>query len=555
MRILVADDELTGRLLLERALRRDGHEVLSAVNGREAVDIFEREWPDLVLMDAQMPVLSGYSAARVIKSMAGEQFVPIVFVTGNESEEDLVHCVECGGDDFITKPFSLVILRAKMAALERVRVLQASLRERNAELGQHRRNLIREQKVAQRLFEKIVHTGDLDAGNMTYLISSMAIFNGDLILAARRPEGGQHILLGDFTGHGLPAAMGAIPVARAFYAMTRRGFSLARILAEINDQLVDLLPTEVFLAAVVMELDDATGRLSIWNGGIPDVLVRGADGLRGVVSSSHLPLGLVGSAALRLDMEFLSLEPGDRLYAFTDGVIETQNAAGEQFGEKRIAEYVGSVEDPDEIVKGIELALVEFRGGRGQSDDVTLLEVQYIPGFTQAEESVRSGERPPLTWSAGFEVAADALRSIDPLPHLVTLISDVQGLAPARQQLQTVFAELYANALDHGVLGLDSAIKSSPEGFARYYSERERRLSSLSEGYVRFHLEHHPRPGGGRLEIEVEDSGPGFDHAHLTPQADNRGLFGRGIPLLRSLCAEVQHLGAGNRVRVAYDWS
>ena len=556
MKALVAEDELAGRVLLERILRGEGCAVVGAANGREAIEVFERDEVDLVVMDAQMPVMNGYDAARRIKELAGARFVPIIFVTGNDNDEELVRCLESGGDDFIAKPFSPSVLRARLRALQRQRSLHAALRQHNEELAEHRRNLIHEQQVAQSLFEKIVRSSDLDAGNIRYLISSMSIFNGDLVLAERRPEGGQHVLVGDFTGHGLAAAIGAIPVARIFHAMTSRGFPLVRILSEINQRLGEVLPTGVFFAAVALEIDHQTGRLSVWNGGIPDVLIRGRDGIRRTVGSRHLPLGIVHDASLGLELELIELEPGDRIFVYTDGLIETQSPSGERFGEERIRGYVGAPGDPRAIMPEIGGALRAFHGARRQSDDITLLEIEYVPGFAARSGEVRGPAVAPLTWSAELSLSADALRRVDPLAYLVALISDLQGLPDQRQRLQAVLGELYTNALDHGVLGLDSSLKSSPEGFAEYYARRTQKLASLTEGRVRLRLDHAPqRGGGGVLSIEIEDSGAGFDHARERPSMElNEGLCGRGIPLLRRLCAELEFLGNGNRARAVYEW-
>ena len=75
-----------------------------------------------------------------------------------------------------------------------------------------------------------------------------SIFNGDLLLATRTPSGSMYVMLGDFTGHGLPAAIGAIPVAEVFYGMANKGFSIAAIVAETNRKLRAILPTEVFFS-------------------------------------------------------------------------------------------------------------------------------------------------------------------------------------------------------------------------------------------------------------------------------------------------------------------
>lgn len=79
--ILIADDNATDLLLLSTIVRRQGHQVLTATNGEEAVELFARERPQLVLMDALMPVMDGYGAARWIKQLAGEELVPIIFLT------------------------------------------------------------------------------------------------------------------------------------------------------------------------------------------------------------------------------------------------------------------------------------------------------------------------------------------------------------------------------------------------------------------------------------------------------------------------------------------
>ena len=75
-------------------------------------------------------------------------------------------------------------------------------------IAKHNEHLLTEQRVAKAVFDKVAHSGCLSAPNIRYLQSPFALFNGDLLLAAFKPSGGMHVLLGDFTGHGLPAAIG-----------------------------------------------------------------------------------------------------------------------------------------------------------------------------------------------------------------------------------------------------------------------------------------------------------------------------------------------------------
>lgn len=119
--LLIAEDSAADRLLLSTIVRRQGHQVLTAANGAEAVDLFRRQQPDLVLMDAMMPVMDGFEAARQIKALAGETLVPIIFLTSLTESEALARCLEAGGDDFLAKPYNQVILAAKIKAMDRLR--------------------------------------------------------------------------------------------------------------------------------------------------------------------------------------------------------------------------------------------------------------------------------------------------------------------------------------------------------------------------------------------------------------------------------------------------
>lgn len=99
-----------------------------------------------------------------------------------------------------------------------------------------------------------------------------------------------------------------------------------------------------------------------------------------------------------------------------------------------------------------------------------------------------SGVSSPLDWSVSFEFRAETLKHFNPLPHVLQLLLEVHDLRARGGALYTVLAELYSNALEHGVIGLDSTMKSDAAGFARYYQERVSRLQALRDGYVRLHL-------------------------------------------------------------------
>ncbi len=114
--ILVVEDEPTLRETLAEALDREGFRAVTAADGREALDRFRAEAPDLVLLDLMLPELSGIEVCRIIRS---ESSVPIVMLTAKDGEVDKIVGLELGADDYVTKPFSLRELTARIRALFR----------------------------------------------------------------------------------------------------------------------------------------------------------------------------------------------------------------------------------------------------------------------------------------------------------------------------------------------------------------------------------------------------------------------------------------------------
>jgi two-component sensor histidine kinase len=131
----------------------------------------------------------------------------------------------------------------------------------------------------------------------------------------------------------------------------------------------------------------------------------------------------------------------------------------------------------------------------------------------------------------------------------------VPGLRPYSGQVYTIMAELFSNALEHGVLGLDSNIKETAAGFIEYYEDRTRHLERLDSGFVRFKFTHRSSTEGGVLIVRLEDSGSGFDHDDkLTLGLQRSRYSGRGLPLVQSLTDSIEYLGVGNAVEVTYVW-
>lgn len=555
--ILIAEDSAADRMLLSSIVRRQGHQVLTAANGAEAVEVFRLQCPQLVLMDAMMPVMDGFEAARQIKALAGEALVPIIFLTSLSESEALARCLEVGGDDFLAKPYNQVILSAKIKAMDRLRRLQATVLQQRDQIARHHEYLLNEQRVAKAVFDKVAHSGCLNAPNIRYLQSPYALFNGDLLLAAFTPAGDMHVLLGDFTGHGLPAAVGAMPLAEVFYGMTAKGYGLAETLREMNAKLKRILPVDMFCCATLLCLSVQRRSVEVWNGGMPDGYLHSmATGERTPLTARHLPLGVLNSQAFDDRTEVFPMALGDRVFLLSDGVIDTCDANEQLFGVQRLQEVFALNRQPDALFEEIERALRDF-GGEAR-DDVSMVEISLLEPARLNPPAVvysDSGQSCPLDWSVSFEFRAATLKRFNPLPYLLQLLQEVHGLRAQSGALYSVLAELYSNALEHGVLGLDSGLKRDASGFTRYYQQRNVRLDELQDGFVRVHLQVTPEGEGGCLAICVEDSGKGFDVERVLERPlDPVRLSGRGVSLIRQLGRNASWSDDGRSARVEFYW-
>ncbi len=557
--VLIVDDDKTNRLILSTLIKKLGYTVISAINGEEAVEMYANNHPDIILMDVMMPVMNGYDAAVEIKRICCEVFVPIIFLTAITDENALAKCIEYGGDDFIIKPYNSIIIKAKIDAMVRVRELYNHIADSKSALQEHHSRLQLEHEIAETIFTNITNPKNLEIENIKYLLKPMSITSGDILLCSRTPSGGMHVMLGDFTGHGLSAAIGAIPVSDTFYSLSSKGYSIGDIAFNINKRLKETLPSGFFCAACLIEADEAFRTVAVWNGGNPDIIITTNDGPPIKIPSSHLPLGVLNSDNLDRSVEFIELGPNDKIYMVSDGIIEAQNSQGNMYTQQKLDNVILEAQKSSNPFSTIENSINEFCINAEQFDDITLIEITAKPldiyDNTQTENNNQA--LAVVNWGLSIKLGAGALQQTNPCPLITQSIMEIQGLSEHRERIYTILSELYSNSLEHGILKLDSSIKENPQGFIQYYNARELALSNLQDSSIEILVEHHPLPSnsGGNIIIIIEDTGTGFDisssHSSLI---DNKNSHGRGINLVKSLCTFLSYTNGGTRVEAHYQW-
>ncbi|NOX08170.1 MAG: fused response regulator/phosphatase [Gammaproteobacteria bacterium] len=378
-RVLVADDDKIFCMMTAEVLTRSGYSVITASNGKEAVYRYQQDTPDVILMDIDMPVVDGLQAAEMIKSLAGDLFIPILFLTGTDEDRVLARCFAAGGDGFMVKPCSNLALKSKIDQLLREKEYRRSTQSRIDELHSMVNILQIEQEVAERFFQHISNSRKLDMPvNIQHYSSPKGLVSGDIALCSDAPSGKQYVLVGDFTGHGLQAAMGAFFVSELFYSMVEDDVPLKDIVSTINRRLREATPGDFYLAATVLEINHETREIRSWAGACPPALVFSSErGVLAKIESDHMPLGILndeGFDALTRDQVL----PSDAsIFLYTDGLVEASNVDGDMFGADRIEAILKDSKNSDELFDNILNQVNYFSGGCMQSDDTTFVEVKF----------------------------------------------------------------------------------------------------------------------------------------------------------------------------------
>jgi sigma-B regulation protein RsbU (phosphoserine phosphatase) len=373
-RVLIVDDVKTNIDILVQALR-DEYKLSVALDGATALRSIEKSPPDLVLLDIVMPGIDGYEVCRQLRAQEATRELPVMFLSSLEDVTDKTRGFEAGGNDYLTKPFEILEVKARVRSLLKAKAYADAVREAMA------RDLRIAREIQMGILPADMAAATKGSGlDVDALIEPAREVGGDLYEVLRAAEDRVVVALGDVSGKGIPAALFMAVAVTVLRTLARQIADPAEILMRLNDELAEQNPRGMFVTLQCLVFDLAKRTVSCAGAGHHQLaIVSAGRPPRLAGASTGRPAGLMPFNPI--ERETLPIEPGDTFVLFSDGVSEAMNPVDDFYGEERLLATLATSAgaSPADIVKHVLADVRTFAAGAKQSDDITVLAARYSP--------------------------------------------------------------------------------------------------------------------------------------------------------------------------------
>jgi sigma-B regulation protein RsbU (phosphoserine phosphatase) len=369
--ILIVDDTPANLRLLSGMLAEQGYKVRSVINGQMALMATGAAPPDLILLDINMPEMNGYEVCERLKADEGTRDIPIIFISALDATEDKIKAFTVGGLDYITKPFQLEEVLARVETHLALRKLQKRLQDANRRFEQE---LALAGEVQASFLPKEIP--DMPGWQLAVALKPARETSGDFYDINPLPNGELGILIADVVGKGVGAALYMALSWTLIRTYAAEYPTQPELVCEaVNRRILGDTQADMFVTAFYGVLNPATGTLIYCNAGQnPPYLFDAKEGDDPQqLSATGRPLGMFEDDTWGKGVTLFAL--GDVLVLYTDGVVEAQNTGEAIFGEDRLRRCVQA--NLGRSAQGVRDAIIadvyEFTGDAHQYDDITLL--------------------------------------------------------------------------------------------------------------------------------------------------------------------------------------
>ena len=376
--ILVVDDTPANLQVLAGMLKDRGYRVRPVPSGKLALLAAGRDPPDLVLLDINMPDMNGYEVCEQLKADERLKGIPVIFISALTEPLDKVKAFAIGGVDYLTKPFQMEELHARVETHLKLRRLQIELEQYSRHLELARERIQLDLKFARGVQHSLLPQRMPEIPGyefFTYYESAFEI-GGDYYDFI--PLSGQRlaVLLGDVAGKGVMAALLMAKLsADARFCMQTEADPAAAI-TKLNSLMNRSGIADQYATLVLAVLDPASHSVTLVNAGHPSPLIyRRATRTVGdatTIEMADLPLGVHDGVEYASFQVFL--KPGDSILAFTDGVTDAMDVHDRQLETEGVfAAVQGGTYSPRALGERVVKVVKEFAAGRSQHDDIAVV--------------------------------------------------------------------------------------------------------------------------------------------------------------------------------------
>jgi phosphoserine phosphatase RsbU/P len=408
--ILVVDDTPANLQVLAGMLKDRGYKVRPVPSGKLALLAARRDPPDVILLDINMPEMNGYEVCEHLKADERLKGIPVIFISALTEQLDKVKAFAIGGVDYITKPFQMEELHARVETHLKLRRLQIELEATNAQLAKANGRMSRDLKAAAKIQETFLprKSPRIAGTDFAWIYRPCDELGGDGLNVIPLGDEKVAFYILDVSGHGVASALLSVTLSRLLSPpseptsiLIRNGNGRDRLditpPAEVAARLNQLFPfdsaTEQFTTLVYGILNVASGDFRYVSAGHlgPVYLPAGADPI--ILESEGFPIGLADDA---YEERSICLEAGDRLYLYSDGVHEAMDPAGTQFGDSRLLQAISQARH-EPIQKSVATLISEiarWHGCERLQDDISIVAVEISAATVVDEASVAPLVRP-----------------------------------------------------------------------------------------------------------------------------------------------------------------
>lgn len=375
--ILIVDDVPANLRLLSQMLFESGYGVRAVTSGARALTSIDASLPDLILLDIRMPEMDGYQVCEHLKVNPKTHNIPIIFISALDATEDKVKAFTAGGVDYITKPFQVEEVLARIKTHLSLRKMQRQLQETNEKME-------RELVLAGEMQASFLPSAptDLPGWQIAVTLKPARKMSGDFYDLNLLSNGQCRLLIADVVDKGVGAALYMV----LSWSLLRTSAEEypdrpEQVLHAANRRLLKDTHAEEFVTVFYGLLDPTTGLLTYANAGhSPAMLIRGQiDRQVEHLARTGVPLGVFEHESW--EQQNVQIDPGDVLVLYTDGAHEAENERGEPFGTARLQKAVRSYLDSSagqrpsaQAMQAHILAEIDaFTEGAPPLDDITLV--------------------------------------------------------------------------------------------------------------------------------------------------------------------------------------